>query len=157
MSHGGKPIWEPTVAGLEMKPLSDAPRPEATAAARLRQMRALAAQFTVVADYGSVKEEKEDLRLMGTPIYRYESAAQGVSDGALFAFSKGTDPEAFLMLEVRGKKADAEWQFAFVRFNGNCSFRAVRAEKEVWRVERLSLKANTDPKQPYFGLRKELK
>jgi hypothetical protein len=140
MSHNGKPIWAPEAAGLEMRPVADAPKPGTTAPARVQQMRALAAQFTVVADYGGAKEDKETLRLMGTPIYRYESATQNVSDGALFAYSKGTDPEAFLMIEARGKKDEGQWQFAFVRFNGNCSFRAVRNDKEVWRVERLSLK-----------------
>lgn len=154
MAHDGKPIWEPDAAGLEMKPVPDAPKPGATAPLRLQQMRALAAQFSVVADYGGTKEDKETLRLMGTPIYRYESAARGVTDGTLFAYSKGTDPETFLVLEARGEKDVTEWQFAFVRFNGNCSLRAVRAEKEVWRVERLPLKVNTDPKQPYYGLRK---
>lgn len=158
MSHNDKPIWEPATAGLELKPLTDAPKPAATAAARLLQMRALAAQFSVSADYGGAKEAKEDLRLLAAPIYRYASASQGVTDGALFVYGRGTDPEAFLVLEAREKKKnDPEWQFAFVRFVGHASLRAVRAEREVWRVEKLSLKTNTDPKQPYFGLRKEVK
>ncbi len=155
MSHDGKPIWEPVAAGVELKRVAGAPKPGATPAERLRQMRTLAPEFSVVADYGSAaKEQKEDLRLLGTPIYRYECASQGVADGTLFAFSRGTDPEAFLMIEARGKKGDLEWQFAFARFVGHASLRAVRAEKEVWQVDKLSLKVNTDPKQPYFGLRK---
>lgn len=158
MSHNGKPIWEPAVAGLELKPLADAPKPGATAAARLLQMRTLAAQFSVVADYGGAKEAKEDLRLLGTPIYRYASAAHHLTDGAMFVYSRGTDPEVFLLIEAREKKKDeVEWQFAFVRFVGHATLWAVRAEKEVWRAEKLSTQTNTDPKQPYFGLRKEVK
>ena len=57
-------------------------------------MRALAAGFSVVAGYGAKGENKETLRLMPTPIYRYQSAGQGVADGAIFNFAKGTDPEA---------------------------------------------------------------
>jgi hypothetical protein len=70
-----------------------------------------------------------------TPIYRYESAAQGVGDGALFAFTKGTDSDAFLLIEARGKKDDVEWQFAFARFNGSCALRADLKNKEVWQVD----------------------
>ena len=125
--------------------------PGATAAARLKQMRSLAAQYSVVADYGNMK--KENLRLLPTPIYRYASERQGVTDGALLAFVRGTDPEAFLMIEAR-KGGDGEWQHAFVRFVGHASLRAVRDDREVWQVDALPARVNTDPKQPYYGLRK---
>ena len=151
MSLDGKILWEPRSPGVEWKPLSGVLKPGDTAAVRLQQMRTLAAQFSVLADYGSGPEE---LRLLRTPIYRYESAKQHVRDGALFAYAKGTDPETFLLLEARGQKDDLQWQFAFARFNGNCAIRAVHDDKEVWQVSRLSLKENTDAKQPYYGLRK---
>jgi hypothetical protein len=136
-----------------LKPLPGAPKPSATAAARLIQMRTLATGFSVVADYGIDQEQKEDLRLLGTPVYRYQSADQGVVDGGLFAFTKGIDPDAFLMIEARGKKDDAEWQFAFARFNGSCRLRAVLKDNEVWQVDRLPSKTIADPKQPYFNFR----
>jgi hypothetical protein len=151
LSHGGKVIWEPERAGVELKPIPGAAKPEATAAARLKQMRALAAQYSVTAVYGKMKE---DMRLLPTPIYRYASEKQGVTDGALFAFARGTDPEAFLMIEARKGKDGLEWQFAFARFNGHASLRAVREDREVWQVDALSVKVNTDPKQPYCGIRK---
>jgi hypothetical protein len=153
LSRDGKVVWEPEPAGVEFKPLPGAPKPGATAAARLIQMRALAAQFSVVADYGIDKEQKEDLRLMATPVFRYLSAAQDVLDGGLFAFTKGTDPDAFLLIEARGKKDAAEWQFAFVRFNGGCTLRGTHSGKDVWQADRLSGKTTTDPKHPYFHLR----
>jgi len=153
LSHDGRVVWEPTEPGVELKPLPGAPKVGPTAAARLQQMRALAAQFSVVADYGGRKEEKEALRMLSTPIYRYQSGGRGVVDGALFAFSKGTDPEAILVVEARGKK-DAEWQFAFGRLNGWCSFRAVFKDKAVWQVEKLDGKTIADRKQPYYGYRK---
>jgi hypothetical protein len=149
-----KVVWEPSEAGVEFKPLPGAAKPAAAAPARLLQLRTLAGQFSVVADYGINKEEKEDLRLMATPVYRYQSTAQGVVDGALFAFCKGTDPDAFLLIEARGKKDDVQWQFAFARFNGSCTLRALQKDKEVWQVERLPSKTIGDPKQPYFNFRK---
>ncbi len=154
MLQDEKVVWEPSVVGVEFKPLPGAQKPAATAAARLTQMRALAAQYSVVADYGVDKEQKEDLRLMATPIFRYQSADQGVEDGGLFAFTKGTDPDALLMIEARGKKDEVEWQYAFARLNGYCALRALRKDNVVWQVERQSNQSNTDPKQPYFVLRK---
>jgi hypothetical protein len=88
MSHDGNVVWEPERPGVEPKAIPGAPKPDATAVARLRQMRTLAAQFSVIAQYGDMKEQ---LRLLTTPLYRYASEKQGVTDGALFAFARGTD------------------------------------------------------------------
>jgi hypothetical protein len=107
----------------------------------------------VVADYGIDKEDKEDLRLQGSPMYRYQCTDRGVVDGALFAFTKGIDPDAFLLIEARGKE-DAEWQFAFARFNGSCVLRAMLKDNAVWQADRLPSKTINEPKQPYFNFRK---
>ena len=61
--------------------------------------------------------------------------------------------EAILVVEARGKK-DAEWQFAFGRLNGWCSFRAAFKDKAVWQAEKLDGKTIADRKQPYYGYRK---
>jgi hypothetical protein len=148
-----KLAWEPTDPGVEMKPLSGAPKPGAAPAARLTQLRALAAQFSVVADYGTNKEQKEELRLLGTPISRYPGADQGAVDGALFAFTKGTDPDALLLIEVRQNKDGAEWQFAFARLNGNCTLRATQKDTQVWRVDRIPYQKTLDPKRTYSLLK----
>ena len=153
LSRDEKVVWEPAEPGVEFKPLPGAPKPAATPAARLLQLRNLAMRFSVVADYGIDKEQKEDLRLLGTPVYRYQSEAQGVADGALFAFTKGTDPDAFLLIEARGKKDDIEWQYAFARFNGSCVLRATLKDIVVWEAARLPGKTLADPKQPYFNFR----
>jgi len=151
MSHNGTVIWEPERPGVEWKPIPDAPQPSSTAAARLTQMRGLAAQFSVTGVYGTMKE---DLRLLPAPIYRYASEKQGVTDGALFAFVRGTDPDTLLIIESREGARGAQWQYAFARFCGHCSLRAMREGREVWQVDVLSTQTVTDPKQPYCGLRK---
>jgi hypothetical protein len=154
LSRSEKIVWEPTSPGIQLKPIPGAPKLAATAGVRLLQMRDLAVQFSVIADYGADKEEKEELRLLTTPVYRYQSAEHGVTDGAMFAFTKGTDPDAFLLIEARGKKDEISWQFAFARFNGNCALRSVLKDQgEVWSVDRLSRKMIGDPKQPYFIFR----
>jgi len=153
LSRGEKVVWEPADPGVAFKAIPGAPKPATTASARLLQMRTLAGQFKIIADYGIDKEDKQELRLLATPIHRYQSAEQGVTDGALFAFTKGTDPDAFLMIEARGKKDEIAWQFAFARFNGSCKLRASLDDKPVWEVDRLPGKTMSDPKSPYFNFR----
>jgi hypothetical protein len=153
LSRGEKVVWEPSSPGVEFKPLPGAAKPGSTPGARLLQLRALAGEFTVVADYGIDKDDKWTLRLHATPAFRYQSAGHGVLDGALFAFGKGTDPDAFLMIEARGKKDDPQWHYAFARFNGSCVLRATHKDKEAWKVDRLPGKTISDPKEPYFNFR----
>lgn len=152
MSHNGKVLWEPERAGIELKPHTGAPKPGPNAVVRLSQMRTLAAQYSVVADYGNNK--KEDMRLLPAPVYRYASEKQGVTDGALFAFVRGTDPEAFLVMEARQGEKGLEWQYAFARFVGHAALRAERDGREAWQVDRISVQVNLDPKQPYSAIRK---
>lgn len=154
--HNQQVAWQPERAGVEWKPLPGAPQPGATAAARLTQMRGLAAQYSVSGVYAKMKEE---LRLLPAPVYRYASPKQGVTDGALFAFARGTDPDAFLMIEAREPAPEAaaargEYQFALVRFCSHCSLRAQRDGQDVWQVDVLPTTVILDPKQPYFALRK---
>jgi hypothetical protein len=47
--------------------------------------------------------EDQDLRLLPSPIYGYNSDQADVLDGALFAYVQGTDPEVILM--CRGSAA----------------------------------------------------
>jgi hypothetical protein len=152
LSHNGKVAWEPAEPGVTFKPLPGAPRPADTGAGRLSQMRALAAQFAVTATYADTKDE--ELRLLRTPIFRYESAAQGVTDGGLFAFTKGTDPDAVLLIEARGKGDGLRWEYALARLNGYCALKGAHKDAAVWTAERQSNAVNTDPKRPYFCLRK---
>jgi hypothetical protein len=58
------------------------------------------------------------------------------------------------MIEARMGQDGVEWRYAFARFVGHASLRAVRDDREVWQVDVLSTKVNTNPKQPHFGLRK---
>jgi hypothetical protein len=152
LSHMEKVVWEPERPGIDLKPVPSAPKPGPTAASRLKQMRTLAAEYSVSAEYG--KTSKEQLRLLRAPIYRYASEKRGVTDGALFAFARGTDPEVFLMIEARKGERGEEWQYALVRFVGHASLRAECDGQEVWQVDAVPAKVNADPREPYFGLRK---
>jgi hypothetical protein len=151
MLHSGQVVWQPERPGLEWKPIPGAPKPGASAATRLTQMRGLAAEYSVTGVYANMQEE---LRLMPAPIYRYKCEKQDVTDGALFAFARGTDPDTFLLIEARKTADGAQWQYALARFCGHCSLQATRSGTEIWQADVLSTATVTDPKQPYCGLRK---
>jgi hypothetical protein len=100
--------WEPTSSGLDLKDLPDAPRPAATAAARLVQMRQLARRFVVKERY---RTQLIECRLLAQPIDRYQSAAEKIADGAIFAYANGTNPEIGVVFETDGDR----WQYGVLR------------------------------------------
>jgi hypothetical protein len=108
--------WAPLAPGIELAPLTGAPRPAETAAQRLSQMRALTREFS--ASTRDRTERRLELRLLPQPLYRYESTDHDVLDGAVFAYVTSTDPEVLLVIEAR-KPAPAEgpvWSYAVCRF-----------------------------------------
>jgi hypothetical protein len=100
--------WDATASGLEMKELPDAPKPAATAAARLTQMRQLARRFAAKETYN---KETTECRLIAQPIDRYQSDAQKIADGAIFALANGTNPEIGLVFETDGER----WRYGILR------------------------------------------
>jgi hypothetical protein len=107
---GSTVAWRPSRPGLEFKPVPEAPKPGATPEQRLRQMSAMARDFS--ADDNFESKAWNTLRLLPRPLLRYGKAGAKVEDGALFGFVLGTDPEVFLMLEARPGKDGLEWQYA---------------------------------------------
>lgn len=106
----GKSVWQTSKPGIAYQGVPDAPAPAENASARLRQMQAIVRDVSAatVDDKGSTWP----LRPLSKPLYRFESKA----DGALFALAQGTDPEAFLLLQVSGEGKAARWEFAVARF-----------------------------------------
>jgi hypothetical protein len=106
----GRTVGHTSQPGVKYRPILGAPTPADTPAARLRQMRTFLRAFSAntVDDKGSTWP----LRPLIQPLFRYESQ----QDGALFAMAQGTDPEVFLLLEVRGEGKAARWEYAVARF-----------------------------------------
>lgn len=140
--------WKPE-AGLKRKELPDAPAVGATPAARLLQMKKLAAEFT---GYTLDDEKKRwDLRLLPTPLFRYPTAEKGTVDGALFALvsTAGTDPEVLLLLEAKEADGKLRWEYACGRFSDR-SLYVQRNDKEIWALVRdENNNFNNDPQHLY--------
>jgi len=118
MQQGERTFWSPNQAAGGFQALSNVPAPAATAPRRLVQMKAIAAEFSASDDFKINPQDAEptrhELRLLTTPVYRYADSVAGIADGAVFAYVHGTDPEAFLVLELRGDKPGEEaWQYTF--------------------------------------------
>ena len=100
--------WDASASGLELKELSEAPKPGATVAARLTQMRQLAKRFGAKERFN---KELIECRLLAQPIDRYSSEAEKIVDGAIFALANGTNPEIGIVLESDGER----WRYGILR------------------------------------------
>ena len=126
--------WSPLASQLMMSAVPNASPPAPNPRQRLIQMRNLASSFTCRKI--NRKDEAYALRLLPQPLLRYESKSHGVSDGGLFTFVEATDPEVFLMLEVREVDNVAQWHFGFVRM-ASVQLQASWDNKTVWSTETL--------------------
>jgi hypothetical protein len=149
----GAAVWTPSRHGLELKPIPGAPTPDDSAAVRLRQMRALAQEFT-----GRPTNRKgvdRDMRLLAQPIYRYENTKGDLIDGGLFAFVQGTDPEVFLLIEARRPMEGApEWCFGATRMHG-INLRLNHRGHAIWNAPEISESQVFDHREPYTVIRFE--
>lgn len=150
--EGERVLWEPRSAGCESHWLADAPPPPAASAAnRLLQMRSLAREFSAFDDFRIHHTDQEttrhELRLLSTPVYRYAARAKGVSDGGVFAFVLGTDPEVFLILEAR-TTADGSGSWQYLLAPMTCwALEVKHKDQTVWTMDERFGKHS--PRDPY--------
>jgi hypothetical protein len=141
--------WEPDRAGLTFQRADRIGPPADSANARLRQMKTIAERFTAAVDTDGAFANPEQLRLLTTPVYRYSANAQGILDGALFAFVQGTNPEVLIRIEADATApADKVWRYGFARMS--CFFlRVHQGGQLVWSADREPV-PTTDRGSPYF-------
>ena len=155
--EGGHVIWSPATPGVEFKEIPGAPAPADTPAARLRQMKLLADRFKVtMTGWRADKSDREELRLLPKLLYRDELSEApgpkpGWTDGGVFAFVQGTDPEAILVLEAVRQNGRPHWQFGFARATSG-GLEARLDKTLVWAVEFLA--GDATPLQPQMSLRR---
>jgi hypothetical protein len=101
-------FWNATASGLSLKELPDAPKPAATPGGRLTQMRQLVRRFGAKERFNN---ESIECRILAQPIDRYESAADKIVDGAIFAFANGTNPEIGIVFESNSER----WLYGIIR------------------------------------------
>jgi hypothetical protein len=111
--RAGQAEWSPRTNGRAFALLEGADAPAAPAALRLAQMRRLAQRFRLRV----LRANPLEARLLTQPLARYTHPDARGRDGAVFAFVEATDPEVFLMLEVRPDDAHPQgrWHFSLAR------------------------------------------
>jgi len=150
----GEVVWAPQT-GIPYRAVPDAERPSDSPAARLRQMKGIADRFTItMLGWNVDNSDREQLRRLPKELYRYKPEDPQLLDGAVFAFVKGTDPEAALILEaVPGPEGRMEWQYALARLTSG-GVEARLGEQVVWTIEKHT--PRRDPSKPFFSLDGEL-
>jgi hypothetical protein len=133
--QGDKTWWSTKEPGIAWLPLSDGPALGSSRTIRLRQMRDLARELR--AEIVAREGENGELRLLPQPLYRYPEDTAGVVDGAVFSYVLATDPELFVLLELRRDKATGKsgWMLAPARFTGE-PLRLSRGEQILWESTR---------------------
>lgn len=148
--RSGKEWWMPASGGLEFQPV-EIDAPTASKAGRLIQMKKLARRFSAH-EFWDPNNSRFELRLLASPIHRYDDAAQGLVDAAIFAFSNGTNPEVLLLIEaVSNASGAAGWQFGCARL-GHAEMHAMLDDREVWTVPRVDRMPNTSPYWLHYEL-----
>jgi hypothetical protein len=152
-------LWTPNAPGVKFEDIPDAPEPAETAAARLRQIKALAERFKgTMTGWKGDNSDREELRLLPRPLYRYDlkdskEADPNLVDGALFGFVMGTDPEIVMVLEAVKRDGRSQWQYAFARATSG-GLEARLDGKVVWVAEKYP--ANLRPFSPQVTLGRPL-
>lgn len=111
--RGGVAAWTPRKNGLSFSPLEGADAPADSAVLRLAQMRTLAQRFRIRV----LRADPFEARLLPQPLLRYANPDARSPDGAVFTFVEATDPEAFLLLEVRPDDSHraGRWYFSLAK------------------------------------------
>lgn len=129
----GKEFWTPDSPGVEMRDVPAAPAPSPRRVARLAQMKAISRRFAAYTEEAT--RGKRNLRLLPTPLYRFGETGSKDSDGSLFSFVVGNDPEVVLLVEQDKRSAgESVWRYGIVR-STRSNAAATLDEREVWRYD----------------------
>lgn len=114
MTSEEKRLWTPAEAGLSFAELPGSFKPAGDARRRLTQMRDIARRFTMVDHWGLKDPTDWRLRLLTTPLHRYEAPDHDVVDAAMFGYVANS-PEAVVLVEARKTGEGLAWHYAVAR------------------------------------------
>jgi|tagenome__1003787_1003787.scaffolds.fasta_scaffold20842230_2 hypothetical protein len=143
----GRTVWSPKSGDLVAKRIPETPAPAESKVQRLVEMRNLARRFSG-RRYNWRETDVLELRLLTTPLFRFQASEKGIVDGAIFSFAKGTDPEVLLLLEAVTNMPgqDAYWQYSLARMSSQKQVMRLD-EKEIWTVPLYSRGVSTEEKR----------
>lgn len=140
-------VWSPQKSGMDWRPVEQSLTPANTANRRLIEMRSIAKQFSGKLFIPGAQPSK--LIFLPQPLHRYESIKQGITDGAIFSFAVGTDPEILLVIEAKENAGKSSYRYSPLRSH----YHALELEKDgaiVWKVpSEIALQDTAAGQRPY--------
>ena len=131
--RGSDLAWTAKEPGLVLQAVPAGDPPADKPVRRLAQMKALHRRFT--AHEVGVIGGRTELRPLASPLYRYADEAAGVVDAGIFAFTNGTNPEIYVVLEAGKDGANLlAWRYGLARMTGAETIVQLDG-KEVWHPE----------------------
>jgi hypothetical protein len=146
--YDGDEVWLPNEEALTFAVLREVPTPAATPNLRLAQMRQIARDFK--GDLNIPGQPSSHLRLMPSPIHRYDVPSAGIVDGAYFSLAVDTDFEILLVLEARKlEDKSIAWNWAAARGHYH-ELILQRKDAVVWKAPRIvDLEQSQARQMPY--------
>ncbi len=111
---------------------------------RLSQMKNIVRQF-------ETSSGTNLSRLLPQPIFRYPEKTAGVTDGAIFSYCRGTDPNAYLQIEARQDR----WFLACYRDEAGNRLEVRKGDNVVWSFDRQVPKDRFQTEPFYFKFTSE--
>jgi hypothetical protein len=115
---------------------------------RTAQFRALVRRFDAH-EFWDPDNSRYELRLLATPVHRYDDTNAGIIDGAVFVFANGTNPEVLLLLEAREDEDAGTWHYGLARL-GHAEMHTSFDGTEVWTVPRVDPSRRDEPYWLYY-------
>ena len=138
------PEWTPRSSHFKLQDVPNSPEVGETPVVRLRQMKAVARQFTAHELWGG----RQELRLLIQPVHRYVDDSNQVVDGAVFVLAHATNPEVILQIEAIADGEKQHWKYSLARL-GSAELHVEFDNNEVWSAPQTG---TGTPLEPYWLL-----
>lgn len=146
LREGNSICWSPASSDAQRHTFPDNDPPADSKGLRLTQMRSIARQFRITSLWGEPTRTEWELRLLTTPLHRYDSPSASVIDGAIFGYAQGTNPEAVVIVEALRTDHGPIWEATPARLTGY--------EVKAWLKDKMVLEVpyqqQTRNNGPYF-------
>ena len=147
-------VWDVRTPSVEFKRLPNAPRPAASRAWLVSFKCGM--RRSVLPRHAPTRTKVfGNSDSLSQPLYRYAEATAAPTDGALFAFVQGTNPDVILVLEANETNGNAEWNYALARMHRY----VLNVELDGTPVHQFAALSNTDvldKSKPYTVFRTQL-
>ena len=134
MTGPGAHRWTAKQPGLKFSSIPNGPLPSESKSVRLQQMKTLARRFSAVLTE-SAQGDRQEMRLLPTPILRYASKTTGLVDAALFSLAaNGTNPDTLILIALQQSAGTDKpvWQYVVVPMT-YAAVSVLLDDREVWK------------------------